>query len=63
MVSEFSGMQYSRPHYQITPATFCQKLVSENVKNELEKLKMGTQKLNKSQVNALGLPQTTLLHI
>ena len=57
-------MQYSRPHYQITPATFCQKLVSENVNNnELEKLKMGTQKLNKSQVNALGLPQTTLLHI
>ena len=56
-------MQYSRPHYQKTPATFCQKLVSENVKNELEKLKMGTQKLNKSQVNALGLPQTTLLHI
>ena len=49
---------------QITPATFCQKLVSVNVKNdELEKLKMGTQKLNKSQVNAQGLPQTTLLHI
>ena len=57
-------MKYSRQNLQITPATFCQKLVSENVKNELEKLKMGTQKLNnKSQVNAQGLPQTTLLHI
>ena len=56
-------MKYSRLNLTITPATFCQKLVSENVKNELEKLKMGTQKLNKSQVNAQGLPQTTLLHI
>ena len=57
-------MKYSRQNLQITPATFCQKIVSENVKNELEKLKMGTQKLNnKSQVNAQGLPQTTLLHI
>ena len=56
-------MKYSRQNLQITPATFCQKLVSENAKNELEKLKMGTQKLNKSQVNAQGLPQTTLLHI
>ena len=37
--------------------------LSNNVKNELKKLKMGTQKLNKSQVNAQGLPQTTLLHI
>ena len=63
MVSDCFGMKYSRLNLTITPATFCQKLVSENVKNELEKLKMGTQKLNKSQVNALGLPQTTLLHI